>query len=241
MYYDMMGSRGLATGLSSQVARELGRRVVAGVHKSGDFIEDEGALAEKFGVSRTVIREAVKILSAKGLVAIRRGIGTQVEPRSAWRLLDEDVLAWHQSAPPRVETLAQLMEMRLILEPNAAKWAASRATSDDLEAIQQAVESMARTTGEADAFVVADAGFHRAVLRAAHNEFMASLEGVIYAALLTSIGLTNLDPADNETSVPFHRAVSDAIARRDGEAAEELMRRLLSDTTERLHRRLPES
>ena len=199
------------------------------------------ATSSRTKARRTVIREAVKILSAKGLVAIRRGIGTQVEPRSAWRLLDEDVLAWHQSAPPRVETLAQLMEMRLILEPNAAKWAASRATSDDLEAIQQAVESMARTTGEADAFVVADAGFHRAVLRAAHNEFMASLEGVIYAALLTSIGLTNLDPADNETSVPFHRAVSDAIARRDGEAAEELMRRLLSDTTERLHRRLPES
>jgi len=241
MYYDLMGSRGLATGLSSQVARELGRRVVAGVYKSGDFIEDENTLAEKFGVSRTVIREAVKILSSKGLCGIRRGIGTRVEPRTAWRLLDEDVLAWHQSAPPRVETMAQLMEMRLILEPNAAKWAATRATESDLDAIVQAVATMEQSKSDADAFVVADAGFHRAVLRAAHNEFMAALEGVIYAALLTSIGLTNNDPADNESSIPFHRAVSDAIARQDGDAAEEQMRRLLSDATTRLHRRLPES
>jgi DNA-binding FadR family transcriptional regulator len=238
MYYDLMGSAALATSLPSQVARELGRRVVSGAYASGALIEDEGALATRYNVSRTVIREAVKILSSKGLLDVRRGIGTRVESRSSWKLLDEDVLAWHQSAPPRADTLKQLMEMRLTLEPSAARWAAERATADDLEAIAGAVDRMERSQGTADAFIVADAGFHRAVLKAAHNEFLSALEGIIYAALLTSIRLTNADPDENKSSIPFHRAVSDAIASRNQGAAEHGMRQLLGDATLRLGDRL---
>lgn len=238
MYYDLLGSAALATSLPSQVARELGRRVVSGAYGSGSLIEDEGALATRYNVSRTVIREAVKILSSKGLLDVRRGIGTRVEPRSSWKLLDEDVLAWHQSAAPRADTLKQLVEMRLTLEPNAARWAAERADADDLEAIAGAVDRMEQSLGIAEAFVVADAGFHRAVLRAAHNEFLSALEGIIYAALLTSIRLTNVDPEENKSSIPFHRAVSDAIASRDQEAAEHGMRQLLDDATLRLEDRL---
>lgn len=238
MYYDLIGSPALATSLPSQVARELGRRVVSGAYRSGELIEDEGALAARYKVSRTVIREAVKILSSKGLLDVRRGIGTRVEPRSSWKLLDEDVLAWHQSAAPRADTLKQLMEMRLTLEPSAARWAAERAEPGDLEDISGAVDRMERSQGEADAFIHADAGFHRSVLRAAHNEFLSALEGIIYAALLTSIRLTNVDPEGNKRSIPFHRAVSDAIASRDQEAAEHGMRQLLSDATLRLGDRL---
>lgn len=238
IYYDLLGSGGLATSLPSQVARELGRRVVSGAYRPGDLIEDEGGLATRYNVSRTVIREAVKILSAKGLLDVRRGIGTSVEPRSSWKLLDEDVLAWHQSAPPRTDTLKQLMELRFALEPNAARWAAQRATGDDLREITGAVEKMERQSDDADSFIIADAGFHRAVLKAAHNEFLAALEGVIYAALLTSIRLTNPDLRSNESSVPFHRAVSDAIAARDQQTAEEEMRRLLIDAAHRLEDRL---
>lgn len=238
IYYDLLGSRGLATSLPSQLARELGRRIVSGAYGPGDLVEDEGSLANRYNVSRTVIREAVKILSAKGLLDVRRGIGTSVEPRSAWKLLDEDVLAWHQSAPPNAEMLDQLMEMRFALEPNAARWAAQRATDEDLCEIAGAVDKMSERSGDADAFVIADAGFHRAVLKAAHNEFVAALEGVIYAALLTSIRLTNVDARDNEGSVTIHRAVSDAIASRDAQAAEESMRLLLSDAAHRLGERL---
>ena len=238
MYYDLIGSPALATSLPSQVARELGRRVVSGAYRSGALIEDEGALATRYNVSRTVIREAVKILTGKGLLDVRRGIGTRVEPRSNWKLLDEDVLAWHQSAAPQADTLRQLMEMRLALEPNAARWAAERASADDLDEISGAVDRMERSPEIPEAFVLADAGFHRAVLKAAHNEFLSALEGVIYAALLTSIRLTNADPEDNRSSTAFHRVVSDAIAARDQQAASDGMRRLLSDATLRLEDQL---
>lgn len=238
MYYDLIGSPALATTLPSQVARELGRRIVSGAYRSGALIEDEGALATRYNVSRTVIREAVKILSTKGLLDVRRGIGTRVESRSAWKLLDEDVLAWHQSAAPRADTLKQLMEMRQALEPNAARWAAERAEADDLAEISGAVDRMERSYGVTEAFVLADAGFHRAVLKAAHNEFLSALEGIIYAALLTSIRLTNADPEDNKSSTAFHRVVSDAIAARDQEAAADGMQRLLSDATLRLEDQL---
>ena len=241
IYYDLMGSKGLATGLPAQVARELGRRIVAGHYKAQEFIEDEGALSARYGVSRTVVREAVKTLCAKGLLKIRRGVGTQVESRSSWRLLDEDVLAWHQSAPPSADTLKQLLEIRYILEPNAAMWAASRANEEDLEEIGRSVDRMKQAIGTAQDFIIADAGFHRAVLHAAHNEFLAALEGVIYSALLTSISLTNNEPSQNESSTQLHRAVADAIEQGNGEQAAERMRTLLSDATDRLQKWMPPS
>ena len=240
-YYHLIGSSGLVTGLSSQVAGELGRQIVSGVYQCGDLMEDEDTAAKRFRVSRTIIREAVKILSAKGLITVRRGIGTRVAPRSEWRLLDEDVLAWHQSAPPRAATLMHLMEMRLAMEPAAAGWAAQRATAEDLHEITAAIERMEETSTNTEAFVIADAGFHRAILKAAHNEFLTALEGVIYAALLTSIRLTNKAPQENEISIPFHRAVADAIAVRNGRTATNRMHRLLNDASERLRARLPEN
>ena len=241
VYYDMLGARGLATTLPSQVARELGRRIVSGVYRAGDLVEDENAVGKRFQVSRTVVREAAKILESKGLVSVRRGIGTRVEPRQAWRLLDKDVLAWHQAASPCAETLSQLAEMRTAIEPCAARWAARRADADDLREIENAVDQMkqaAADSDDVDAFVVADAGFHRAVLKAARNDFLAALEGVIYAALLTSIRITNSAAADNEKSVPFHRAVARAIAAGDEDLAEKQMRRLLDDARKRLQKRL---
>lgn len=238
VYYDMLGARGLATTLPAQVAREIGRRIVSGVYRAGGLVEDESAVGKRYGVSRTVVREAAKILESKGLVTMRRGIGTRVEPRQAWRLLDKDVLAWHQSAAPCADTLWQLTEMRAAIEPCAARWAARRADADDLREIENAVDQMKRADGDIDAFVVADAGFHRALLKAARNDFLAALDGIVYAALLTSIRLTNRAPDDNEKSIPFHRAVARAVAAGDEALAEKKMRRLLEDARKRLQKRL---
>lgn len=234
VYYDLKQAKTMAPSLPVQVARELGRRIVAGTIETDSFLDDENALAERFSVSRVVIRDAVKILVGKGLLDVRRGIGTRVLPRDRWVLLDDDVLAWHLSITPDSHYLEHLMEVRQAFEPKAARWAAERATDEDIAEIEAAVQRMESEKGSVENFVIADALFHRSVLRAARNEFLTAMEGVIYSALLVSVRITNADPRENEKSIPFHRDVYEAIAARDANLAEEVTVSLLSDAGKRL-------
>lgn len=234
IYYDLKQIAGLAPSLSTQVAREIGRRIVSNTYAPGELVEDEGALADRYQVSRSVIRDAVKILVGKGLLEVRRGIGTRVRSRASWGLLDDDVLAWYQSAPPNQEILRQLMDVRQVFEPKAARWAAERGDANAHELIKAAVERMEAEKGSVEDFVVADAVFHRSILRATQNEFLVALEGIIFSALLSSIRITNVDPRSNEASLPFHREVYEAIAARDGARAELVMEQLLGDAGRRL-------
>ncbi|WP_018998385.1 FadR/GntR family transcriptional regulator [Hirschia maritima] len=238
VYYDLKQTANMTPSLPVQVAREIGRRIVAGTLRVDSIIDDENSLAERYKVSRIVIREAVKILVGKGMLDVRRGIGTRVLPRSRWALLDDDVLAWHLSAPPRQEFLAQLMEIRLSIEPKTARWAAERATPDDIAAIKKACDDMEAEQASTEGFIIADAHFHKAVLKAARNEFLSGLEGVIYSALLISVRITNKNPVENGASIPFHRDVYQAIADGDGDKAEALTEKLLSDATKRLRSEL---
>lgn len=240
VYYDLKDTPNVRLNLPSQMAREMGRRIVAGTFQPGEMIDDENSLAERYSVSRVVVREAVKILVEKGMLSVRRGIGTQVRTRNNWKLLDDDVMAWHLSAPPRKEFLAQLAEIRLAVEPKAARWAAERATDEEIAGIQAACDRMAEEQGSAERFIVADALFHKAILHAAHNEFLAAIEGVTYSALLISVRITNKDPRDNGASIPFHRDVANAIEKRDGIRAEKLTAKLLEDAVRRLNLELGE-
>jgi DNA-binding FadR family transcriptional regulator len=234
LFYDLKDKPSLTRSLATQIVQELGRRIVAGAYGQGDLLEDEGTLATRYQVSRSVIRDAVKILVGKGLLEVRRGIGTRVRPRSAWGLLDDDVLAWHQSAPASHAFLRQLMDLRLVIEPKAARWAAERGTAEGHALIDEAQDRMEQEKGSIEDFVVADALFHRAVLRAAGNEFLLAMESAVFSALLISIRLTNRDPRENEESIPFHRGVADAILARNAAEAEARMERLLADTRLRL-------
>ena len=241
IYYDLKQVAGLAPSLATQVAREIGRRIVSSTYLPGNLLEDEAALADKYQVSRSVIRDAVKILVGKGLLEVRRGIGTRVRARSSWGLLDDDVLAWYQSAPPDADMLRQLMDVRQVFEPKAARWAAERGDEQSHDMIGRAIDRMEAEKGSVEDFIIADAVFHRSILRATKNEFLMALEGVIFSALLSSIRLTNIDPRSNEASLPFHRNVYEAIAIRDGDMAEKVMEQLLGDTTRRLGGKLHES
>ncbi|SFC75970.1 transcriptional regulator, GntR family [Microbulbifer thermotolerans] len=238
VYYDLKRSASMSPSLSVQVARELGRRIVAGAIETGTLLDEENALAERFKVSRVVIRDAVKILVSKGMLDVRRGIGTRVRPRTDWILLDDDVLAWHLSAPPNHEFLKQLLEIRIAFEPKAARWAAERGTEEDIATIRAACDQMEASVGSSEGFVVADALFHKAILSAAHNDILTAIEGVIYSALLVSIKITNQTRESNLQSVPFHREVLEAIAARDGDLAEQLTSKLLEDAAERLYREM---
>lgn len=246
-FYDLKQAGTISHSMSVQVARELGRRIVAGKFEPDTLLDDENALADRYQVSRVVIRDAVKILVSKGLLEVRRGIGTRVHSRNRWLMLDDDVLAWHLSAPPAPAFLKQLMEIRLAFEPKAARWAAERATPEDIANIAAAYQDMVKheysqaSEVSVTRFIKADAMFHRAILLAAHNEFLKDIEGVIYSALLVSIRLTNKDPIENGTSLPFHFEVFQAISQRDGALAEQLTDRLLRDTCERLQHRVDDS
>ena len=233
LYYDLKDAAGVVPSLATQVCRELGRRIVAGHLREGELIDDENRLCERFGVSKSVIREAVKLLVGKGLLEVRRGHGTRVRRRASWNLLDDDVLAWHQGFEPRSDFLRQLMDVRQVIEPSAAAWAARSATQAQMAAVREAQAKMEEAPSVQD-FVVADALFHRAVLRAANNEVLMAMEGVIFSSLLSSIRLTNADPRDNRRSVPLHLKVLEAIEARDAEAASDAMKEHLDDTRARL-------
>lgn len=234
LYYDLKQTSGLTHSLSAQVSRELGRKIVSGHYRPGDLLEDEAALAERYRVSRSVIRDAVKVLVGKGLLEVRRGIGTRVRNRNNWGLLDDDVLAWHQAAPPNPELLRQLMDIRRVIEPKAARWAAELGSEEAHAEISASQDSMEQEKGSIEDYIIADARFHRALLRAAGNDYLRAMEGVIFTALLNSIRLTNKDPRDNAASIPFHRAITDAVLQRDGDTAEASMEEHLADAWQRL-------
>src|SRR6266704_3653515 len=143
--------------LHDRVVHAIGRKILGGQLRPGAFLPAEPEL----GASRTVVREAIKVLTAKGLVESRPKIGTWVRPREAWHLLDADVLAWQQEGTSRPSLLRALTEVRRIVEPAAAELAATRADSRDLAALGQALEEMGRTAqaperGDFEPFVQAD-------------------------------------------------------------------------------------
>ncbi|MFU8855070.1 FadR/GntR family transcriptional regulator [Micromonospora sp. SL1-18] len=212
-------------GLHGQVVEVIARRILAGELAPGATV-DLTALQAELDVSLTVLREALKVLSAKGLVDARQKRGTFVRPRADWSLLDADVIRWQfaEGADPRL--LDQLHEVRSIVEPAAARLAASRASDDDLAALAGALEEMAAGKGDPASAVAADLNFHRALLAATHNELLERMEVVMETGLAERDRLVHGgEPHDDP--VPSHRAVVDAIRAKDATAAETAMRGLL--------------
>ena len=158
-------------GLCGQVTHELGQRIVAGDFEAGKALPTESELSSQFNVSRTALREAVKILTAKGLMESRPRTGTRVRPRSDWHLVDPDVIAWHCAVTPSADFLCDLFEIRLIVEPNAAALAAERRTDADIRDIEQELAEMSQALGNGGDMVGPNVRFHMAILEAAANPF----------------------------------------------------------------------
>lgn len=202
-------------GIHGQVVETIGRRLVTGQFAENgriDLVELEAELQ----VSRTVVREALKVLAGKGLVDSRQKRGTVVRPRSEWNLLDPDVISW-EFENRGSEMLGQLAEVRQMFEPAAAALAAGRRTDADLAELEAALEDMtaARTPAEAAS---ADLRFHRAVLAATGNELLVRMEVVIESVLAERDRIVH-DVVTVDDPVPSHRALLDAVRAGDGEAA----------------------
>lgn len=226
--------RSLNRNLSEQVSQRIGERILNGSYAPGATLPDEPSLTVLFGVSRTVIREAVKMLVSKGMLEVRPRTGTRVTAPGNWQLLDRDVLQWHQSIEVEGSRLAQLMELRQSIEPDAAMFAASRRTDEDVAAIRAALAMMAASVHKNSEYVISDAHFHSAVLRAAHNQYLDALESAIFAGLLLSIRVTNPNAEQNSTSIPLHTNIAEAIIAGDPTAAYDAMKQHLADASQRL-------
>src|SRR5690606_21749087 len=169
-----LSGRNPARNLHSDVLWDLGYAIVSGRYAEGSILPSDGELLEQFGVSRTVLREALKTLAAKGLIEARARIGTRVLPRNRWNLFDADVLAWHFELGPEVSFLRSLAEVRIGIEIEAAALAAERRTDEQAAAMVEAVAEMEASTTPQD-FARHDLQFHRLVAEASGNPFMASI------------------------------------------------------------------
>lgn len=208
----MGGYRG--RGLHGEIVEQLGRRILTGELGEGETLEMT-RLESELDVSRTVMREALRVLKAKGLVDARQKRGTFVQPRAEWKLLDSDVIRWELEGDVNTRLLDDLAEFREVVEPASAGLAALRRTDDDLALMEKALEAMsAAANGEGDP-VAADLDFHRAVLAATHNELLIRTEAVLEAGLGLRDRLVH-DSIRKDDPTPAHAAVLDAI--RDGDA-----------------------
>ncbi len=227
--------------LCGQVVDDLGCRILAGEVKPGEALPQEATLCEEMGVSRTVIREAIKSLAAKGLVESRARRGTIVRPARVWNYLDLEVLHWQAQADVSDRHLFHLTEFRRTIEPAAAALAAERANDEGLRLISEACEEMERAADSVEAFLAADIRFHTEILHATGNPFFAPVANVISASLESSLRVTNRQPSDNRTSVPLHQTVMKAICARKPTKAQAAMRTLLNDAADRIESALSEA
>ena len=205
----------------------LGRAIVTGGYDDDPF-PTEAELAKQHGVSRSVTREAVKMLTAKGLLTARPRKGTTVQPANHWNLFDADVLRWLLERKFSLELLRQFTELRIAIEPAAAALAATAADQTGLSEIRTGYERMAAAEEGKDDPLDADIAFHIAVLQASANPFYQQFRDLVTTALRTSIRFTNRFKG-RTASLPQHYAVLAAIDRRDAEGARAAMDALIAD------------
>lgn len=209
------------------IAHDIGVEILGGVRKPGDVFGGEIEASETLGISRTAYREAIRILAAKGLVESRPKAGTRVTPRERWNLLDPDVLAWTFEGEPDPIFILDLFELRSVIEPAAAAFAARRRSQQHLDDMKAALDEMG-ALGLADAAGrAADQRFHRAILSAAGNEALSALASSVGAAVSWTTKYKQRSRALPRDPLPDHILVYQAIEARDAQAAHREMARLL--------------
>lgn len=216
--------RAAMRGLHGEVVQRLGRRIVSGEIPER-HVFDTSELEQELGVSRTVVREALRVLGAKGLVDARPKVGTYVRPRAEWQLFDADVLSWSFAGAPS-SLFSDLAAVRRIVEPAIAAMAAERRDDEDLDRLDQALERMRLVGNDANEATAADVSFHRAMAQATHNELLPAIQEVILIGLRARDLVVHAAVAADD-AVALHETVLDAVRAADRPAAERTMLELL--------------
>jgi DNA-binding FadR family transcriptional regulator len=198
----------------------LGEAIVAGRYAVGMSIPPEPLLCEELGVSRTVVRESVKSLVAKGLIHTGPKVGTRVLPSEQWNWFDADVIRWQVRAGLTPEFVRDLQDLRRVVEPAAVKFAAARATPQDLEALEAAFAGMTHAVVNGGDYVASDLKFHQGLLQASHNRMLIQMGKALSALLRTSFELSTARKDGPASSLHLHRAILDAVIERKADKAE---------------------
>lgn len=217
----------LPRSLFQQVVDRLGRSIVGGAWPPGTVLAVENELAAELGVGRNLLREAVKVLASKGLVEVRPKHGTRVLSRPRWNMLDPDVLGWLATSGQGCQHGFDLIEVRLILEPQASRLAALRATAEERQGIEARCAALEGCAGHPELVPQHDLAFHQAIYAASGNALIASLGWLLRSMMQAQVRLSADAPGAIERSLPLHREVADAILAQDADWAEATTRRLV--------------
>jgi len=220
----------------AQVVDELGRAMVAGTYPVGSILPGDAELAQRFKVSRTVLRETMKTLAAKGMVVAKARVGTRVTEKNLWNMFDSEIIAWHFDNGVTEEFLLQLYDIRLAFEPFAAGLVAERATGDDIAHLRELALVMAEPGHTTESLALADLRFHLAVSDASHNPFMRTLGSLIEAALVGMFRIST-PPSQNGFSniADTHMRIVDMIAAGDVAATRKAMEDVIIDGRDHVH------
>jgi len=239
----MARKKSLRVPLHDQVVRNLALRIL-----KGEFtvLPNEADLGKELKVSRSILREAIKVLAGKGMLRVGPKVGTLVRPPTDWNLLDSQLLEWQSQSEMSEHFFANLCELRKILEPHAAELAAQRANKEDILAIQLAWEDMRdncdrqeESVDNREAFVAADLRFHYAILRASHNELLHQVGGLTRVMLRKSFAIMIRTPSHLlSTTLRHHREILDCIAGGDSAGAKKKMEMVITASAAGLKKRL---
>jgi len=212
----------------SHVTSTLAKQILSGTLPPGHRLPTEEELGQTLGVSRTALRESIRILAGKGLIESRTRSGTVVQPSAQWNHLDSDLLAWREELEPDFHFIRGLTEARQVVEPAAAAFAAMRATGQDLGRIEQSYDAMCRAeVGDVEAFVVPDHAFHLAVLTASQNPVFVNFGAMVGSALRSAFRLTTSATDNFVATLNTHGKVLEAIRMRRPDEARDQMTLLL--------------
>ncbi|KRA31245.1 MULTISPECIES: FadR/GntR family transcriptional regulator [unclassified Nocardioides] len=220
------------TALHDNVLDALGERIVSGALAAGTVLTLD-VIDSEYDVSRSVSREAVRVLASMGMVASRQRVGVTVQPRTSWRVFDPRLIRWRLDSEDRVAQLRSLGELRSGFEPVAAGLAAVRATPEQCGALATAASDMVvhGRSGDLAAFLAADVLFHQLVLEASGNEMLAALDGVV-AEVLTGRTHHHLMPAHpKDEAIDLHVEVARAVRSGDAVAARAAMAAIIEEAT----------
>lgn len=210
----------------------LGEAIVCGRYMQSSALPPEPLLCEELGVSRTVVREAIKSLIAKGLVSTGPKVGTRVLHSNLWNWFDPDVIRWQSRAGLTSEFLRDLQDLRRIVEPAAVRLAAERATDAEIAEIEAAYEGMSEAIEGRGDYVVHDLRFHQGLLKACRNRMLVQMSKALSALLQTSFEISTIKKDGPRQSLPLHRAVLDAVIARQPARAERAILVLINGANE---------
>jgi DNA-binding FadR family transcriptional regulator len=216
--------------LHAHVVDVLVPMIVSGELAPGSLLPTEPEMSARFNVSRPVVREALRVLGAKGLIDVRHGSGTRVTTPDRWDPLDPLVLGALRGRGASAAVLHDLLEARTIVECEVAALAAQRADANDRAALDDALATMRASVGEPPRFVTGDSAFHLALLRAARNRVLERMTQPMHELLSYAQALTDAIPGVLTRALGEHERIAGAVARRDAAGAREAMRDHLAHT-----------